>query len=193
VNVSHFKNKFATTKGLPYITFTALLQCSKKEFDMTTLTHHTAAHLGKTAPTTGKAKRTDSDRALSALLLAAAVAALAVTVDQLIGTWADDHLLTAWVALWAVVFAGSLLLAGTARRMASRVRENLDAWARRSAEARAEERFLMLAQRDPRLLADISVALENADKADQHVRLGQALKRAQQKSERKYWEGNYYI
>ena len=60
--------------------------------------------------------RSDSDRALSVLLLAAAVAALAVTVNQLMDTWAEDQLLTAWVALWAVVFAGSLLLAGTARR-----------------------------------------------------------------------------
>lgn len=63
--------------------------------------------------------RSDSDRALSVLLLAAAVAALAVTVNQLMDTWAEDQLLTAWVALWAVVFAGSLLLAGTARQTQS--------------------------------------------------------------------------
>ena len=160
---------------------------------MTTLTQHTAASRGTTSPVAGKAQRSDSDRALSALLLAAAVAALAVTVDQLIGTWADDHLLTAWVALWAVVFAGSLLLAGTARRTAARVRVALDNWARRRAEARAEARFLALAQRDPRLLADISVALDNARAERADVNLTKALERAQHKAERKYWHSNYYI
>lgn len=74
--------------------------------------------------------RSDSDRALSVLLLAAAVAALAVTVNQLMDTWAEDQLLTAWVALWAVVFAGSLLLAGTARRMAQHLVAAVTQWQR---------------------------------------------------------------
>ena len=73
-----------------------------------------------------QAARGHSDRVLSALLLAAAVAALAVTVNQLMDTWAEDHLLTVWVALWAVVFAGSLLLAGTARRMAENIVTGLE-------------------------------------------------------------------
>lgn len=73
-----------------------------------------------------QAARSHSDRVLSALLLAAAVAALAVTVNQLMDTWAEDHLLTAWVALWAVVFAGSLLLAGTASRMAHSIVARLE-------------------------------------------------------------------
>lgn len=72
--------------------------------------------------------RSDNDRALSVLLLAAAVAALAVTVNQLMDTWAEDQLLTAWVALWAVVFAGSLLLAGTARRMAQHLVAAVTQW-----------------------------------------------------------------
>ena len=72
------------------------------------------------------AARGHSDRMLSALLLAAAVAALAVTVNQLMDTWAEDHLLTAWVALWAVVFAGSLLLAGTAQRVAHSIMARLE-------------------------------------------------------------------
>jgi hypothetical protein len=165
----------------------------QKEFDMTTLTQQSNLTKSACPPVQDDAKRADSDRALSALLLAAAVAALAVTLDQLIGTWADDHLLTAWVALWAVVFAGSLLLAGTAHRMAGRVRSGLDAWARRSAESRAEERFMALAQRDPRLLADISVAADNAATKNDRANLAQALRRARQKTERKFWEGNHYI
>lgn len=111
-----------------------------------------------TAATPAKTPRTDSDRALAALLLAAAVAALAVTVDQLIGSWAEDHLLAAWVALWAVVFAGSLVLAGTARRTARRVMAHLNTWARRQAQARADARFLAMARFDSRLAADLQAA-----------------------------------
>jgi len=56
-------------------------------------------------------------RPLAAVLLASAVAALAAGVDRLMVTWADEHLLAVWIALWAVVFAGCLALAGTFQRM----------------------------------------------------------------------------
>ena len=45
--------------------------------------------------------RYDAAKGLSAMLLAAMVSALVVVADQLIDTWADGHLLAAWVALWA--------------------------------------------------------------------------------------------
>ena len=84
----------------------------------------------------------ENARGLAALLLAASVAALAVVADQLIETWLDDHLFLAWVALWAVVFAGSLLLTGTVRRMSARAVARLDQWAARRAQARAAARLL---------------------------------------------------
>ena len=87
------------------------------------------------------ASRPENARGLAALLLAAAVAALAVVADQLIETWIDDHLFLAWVALWAVVFAGSLLLTGTMRRMSIRAIASLDQWAARRARARATARL----------------------------------------------------
>ena len=59
-------------------------------------------------------------RGLSALLLAAAIATLIVVADQLIDTWADGHLMLAWVILWALVFAGLALFADGARRLARR-------------------------------------------------------------------------
>lgn len=118
----------------------------------------TLSTLNQTAAAPAKAQRTDNDRVLSALLLAAAVAALAVTVDQLIGSWAEDHLLAAWVAMWSVVFAGSLVLAGTARRTAGRLMVRLDAWARKQAQARADARFYAMAQLDSRLAADLQAA-----------------------------------
>jgi len=107
-------------------------------------------------------RRNVSSRLLAALLLAAAIAALAVVVDQLMQTWADEHLFTAWVAMWAVLFAGTLLLAGTARRLAGRVMQALDGWAQPRARARADARFLALARTDRRLMADLQVVRDHA-------------------------------
>ncbi len=96
------------------------------------------------------AGKPENARGLSALLLAAAVAALAVAADQLIETWADGHLFLAWVTLWAVVFVGSLMLTGTVRRMRARLLARLDQWAAARARARAQARLIVMAQRDAR-------------------------------------------
>ncbi|MCS6811159.1 MAG: hypothetical protein NZ694_07830 [Tepidimonas sp.] len=90
------------------------------------------------------ARRAVAPRALATLLLAAGVAALAVVTDRLIDTWADGHLLAAWVLMWAVVFLGSVLLASPARHAASRVGAWLDRWAQRRAQARAAARTATL-------------------------------------------------
>ena len=105
---------------------------------------------------TPAANNPDGERArgLAGMLLAAAVAALVVVADQLVSTWADGHLFLAWVAMWAVVFASMAVFTGAARRLSQRLVRALDAWARRRAEARAEARFLILAQRDPRMMAE---------------------------------------
>lgn len=94
-------------------------------------------------------------RMLAATLLAAAVAALAVLADRLVSTWSDGDLLATWLALWGVVFAGSMLLAGTARRVAQRVMAGLDAWAQQRAAERAEARFQRLARTHTQRLADV--------------------------------------
>lgn len=101
-------------------------------------------------------------RTLVALLLAAAVSALAVVADRLVDTWADGHLFAAWVAMWTVVFACSLLLAAPARRVAQRVMTVLNGWARRRALARADARFMALASSDSRLMADLRVLRDRA-------------------------------
>ena len=67
-------------------------------------------------------------RSLAAMLLAAMVAALVVVADQLVDTWADGHLLAAWVVLWVVGFAATALFADTARHLARRTVTGLDAW-----------------------------------------------------------------
>jgi len=103
-------------------------------------------------------RRFDGSRGLAAMLLAAAVSALVVVADQMISTWADGHLFLGWVALWVVIFAGSALFAGTARRMAQATLRSLDSWSKSMAEARAEARLWDLARTDPRLKAELMLA-----------------------------------
>lgn len=101
----------------------------------------------------------NSTKGLSAMLLAAMVAALVVVADQLIDTWADGHLLAAWVALWVVGFAAVAVFAGSARQLARTVVGALDAWSERIARKRADERLWAIAQTDPRVMADLTAAI----------------------------------
>lgn len=103
-------------------------------------------------------KRFDSTKGLAAMLLAAMVAALVVVADQLVDTWADGHLLAGWVVLWVVGFAAIALLAGTARRLATRSIKALDAWSRSVARKRADARLWELARKDGRVMADLQAA-----------------------------------
>lgn len=108
----------------------------------------------------------DGSRGLAAMLLAAAVAALVVLADQLVSTWADSHLFLGWVILWVVIFAGSALFAGTARRLAHSTLRSLDNWSQSMAEARAEARLWDLARTDPRLKGELMQArAREADEA----------------------------
>lgn len=101
----------------------------------------------------------DGTRGLAAMLLAAMVAALVVVADQLVDTWADGHLLAAWVVLWMVGFAATALFADTARHLAKRTVAGLDAWSQRVARARADARLLDLAHKDSRVMADLQAAM----------------------------------
>jgi hypothetical protein len=99
--------------------------------------------------------RFDGSRGLAAMVLAALVAGLVVVADHYISTWADDHLLAAWVLLWVVVFAGMALFASTARRLSASAWRVLDGWSRSMAEARAEARLWDMARSDPRLMSEL--------------------------------------
>lgn len=137
---------------------------------MSTLLSSSPVALGKSTTGRGKAaaRRFDGSRSLATMLLAAAVAALVVLADQMIGTWADGHLFLGWVALWVVIFAGSALFAGTARRLAQATLRSLDSWSRSLAEARAEARLWDLARTDPRLKAELMQArAREADLAEE--------------------------
>ncbi len=100
---------------------------------------------------------------LAAVLLAAMVSALVVVADQLIDTWAEGHLLAAWVLLWVIGFAALALLAPTARHLSRRLVTGLDAWSQRVARRRADDRLWDLARKDPRIMADLQAARSRAE------------------------------
>lgn len=96
-------------------------------------------------------------RPLATLLLAAFVAALAVVADRWVDSWSDDHLFAAWLLIWAVVFAASVLAAGPASRLAQVILMALTDWADARRQARAEAMLRELVHGDERLMADISL------------------------------------
>jgi len=102
-------------------------------------------------------------KGITAMVLAAVVSALLVLADQMIDTWADGHLLAAWVTLWVVAFASLALLAPMIRQLTLGAVGALDAWARRVAQSRADERMWALAQQDPRVLADLQIAIMRSE------------------------------
>ena len=101
----------------------------------------------------------DTTRGLSAMLLAAMVSALVVVADQLIDTWAEGHLMVAWVSLWLVGFAALAIFAGAAQKLAVSAVGALDAWSQRVAESRADARLWIIARSDPRVMADLNAAM----------------------------------
>ena len=127
--------------------------------------HYPSEHPGVTrmASAVGAARQLregfDSTRGLAGLLLAAIVAAMVVVADQLVENWAEGHLLLAWVAMWALAFSVMALFAGTARQLAARLLTALDAWSCAIAQARADVRLWEAAKADPRVMADLQVAM----------------------------------
>ena len=109
-------------------------------------------------------QRFDSTKGLSVMLLAAMVSALVVVADQLIDTWADGHLLAAWVALWLIGFAALALFAAPARSLAASAVGALNAWSESVAIARADARLWKIAQADPRVMADLNAAIARSER-----------------------------
>ena len=108
-----------------------------------------------TAPST-------SSKTLANLLLAAGVAALVVGVDQMIDSWAESHVVAAWLALWAVAVLAIWVLRGLTRHLAQNLMTGLDAWSAHVALGRADERLWAMAQSDPRLMSELHVAMDRA-------------------------------
>jgi hypothetical protein len=107
-------------------------------------------------------------RSLAAMLLAAVVAAFVVVADQMMDTWADGHLLAAWVTLWAVAFAAAGLFAGTSKTVALQIKNGLDAWSAKLAQNRADDRMWAMAQTDTRLMSDLQSARGRDETLGEH-------------------------
>jgi hypothetical protein len=111
-----------------------------------------------------------SSKTLANLLLAAGVAALVVGVDQMIDSWAQSHIVAAWLALWAVAVLAIVALRGLTRHLAQNLMTGLDAWSAHVARSRADERLWTMAQSDPRLMSDLQVAMDRASETTGPVR-----------------------
>jgi hypothetical protein len=120
-----------------------------------------------TVPTISAAQTalSTSSKTLANLLLAAGVAALVVGVDQMIDSWAESHLVAAWLALWAVAVLAIVLLRGLTRHLAQNLMTGLDAWSAHVARGRADERLWAMAQSDPRLMRELQVAMDRSSEA----------------------------
>ena len=108
----------------------------------------------------------DGARGLATFLLAAVVSGLMLAANQLIDTWADGHLLAAWMALWALAFAALALAAGPIRRAISSAK-TFDgsalyaAWSARRKARLQDEKMWDYAKQDARLMADIMRAVND--------------------------------
>ena len=99
---------------------------------------------------------------VATVLLAAGVSALLVLTDRLLDGWAESHLVAAWLALWAVAVLAIVLLRGLTRVLAQHLMTNLDKWSAQLARRRADQRLWDMAQKDPRLMRDLEVAMDRA-------------------------------
>jgi hypothetical protein len=112
---------------------------------------------------TGLGQRLNSARGLASLLLAGGFAAFVTVADQMIDTWADGHLLVAWVVLWTVLFTSMALFANSAGSLTKRLAKALQIWSNRLAQDRADAHLLLTAQSDPRVMADLRAAISRAE------------------------------
>lgn len=101
-------------------------------------------------------------RGLATLLLSAIAAAVMVVAYQVMDSVTEGHLLVMWIGLWAVAFAVLAMFAGVARNAAVSLKAGLDSWSRSLAEARADQRLWQAARNDPRVMADLQMALLRA-------------------------------
>jgi hypothetical protein len=102
-------------------------------------------------------------KGIATLLLAGAVSTLVLVADQVAGAWTDDHLLLAWAATWAMVFAALAMLGGSARNWAVRALAAYEANAVRRARHAADARTWSVALTDPRLMSELQSAFLRAE------------------------------
>ena len=109
-------------------------------------------------------------RGLATFVLAAIVSALLFAANQLMETWADGHLMAAWIILWAVAFAALAMLATPIRNTVKQFKAfdgsaMYAAWSARRKARLSDEKMWNYARQDNRLMADIARALGDTEDA----------------------------
>lgn len=102
-----------------------------------------------------------SPRGAASMLLAAIVSALLVIANQVVDTWADGHLMLAWILMWTLAFAALALAARPARTVVQRIRTLSRKWAAARQAALQDEKMWQIALTDARVMADISRAMSS--------------------------------
>lgn len=125
------------------------------------LTHHAAVTRAENAVANFRqaAAHFEGARGATTLVLAAVVSALMVVAHQVIDTWSEGHLLAAWMVLWLVAFAALALLAAPARRAGAALRVAGQGWTESRRRAAEDRRTWQIAQRDPRVMAELQRAM----------------------------------
>ena len=106
-----------------------------------------------------------SAKGLASGLVAGGVAAVIVVADQIVTAWADGHLLLAWIAMWAIVFALLALFSDTIRTWPTRLGAEIDARLLAYREAAEQAHTCAAAQADHRLIGELQLAKMRADDA----------------------------
>jgi len=130
------------------------------------LMHYNAAHDLSAAPasaTPGATAPAEASNPLAGVLSASVLAALLVVADQLIDSWADGHLLLAWVLLWSAVFTVLALLTQPLRRLSTAAALWLLGHMQAAAQARREAALWDYACQDPRVMDELRAAFARAD------------------------------
>jgi hypothetical protein len=106
-------------------------------------------------------------KGMASALVAGGLAAAIVVADQIVSAWADGHLLLAWIAMWAIVFALLAVFSNLIRNWSGNLRADLQArlQARLQAlrEADSDDRMWSAALGDPRLMAELNAARLRAE------------------------------
>jgi hypothetical protein len=103
-------------------------------------------------------KRVAPSQALAGLLSASVFAALLAVADQVIDSWADGHMLLAWVMLWLSIFGGLALLTRPMRRASTASALWLQIRVAALVQSRREAALWELAMHDPRMLQELRAA-----------------------------------
>ena len=122
---------------------------------------HTVNALSAAALRPARALRPQAP-ALTAALLAAVTALAVVLADRYISVLTENYLMAAWLLMWAVVFVAFVGLRPAARRVAVRLQAIANRYAAHLAEQRSQARFMEMAERDPRIMAELNAARARA-------------------------------